>query len=169
MKKFSILIIAILLFSFSAFAQTSSQLVPGNLGKAKAELNQPNNYLVEQSSFILSNSKERDVANWDFFNYKPAPAVENGAILQGRIFRAESQSISSSGKVLVKLVCDSSQETKWTVSNNSGYFFFGNLQIGDFCTATAQRVGYHFVPAGGFRFLVFQSLIQGVDFSPFRD
>lgn len=77
--------------------------------------------------------------------------------------------MSSSGKVLVKLVCDSNPETKWTVSNDRGYFFFGNLQLGDFCTATPQRIGYHFLPAGGVRFQVFQSFIQGIDFSPFRD
>ena len=96
-----------------------------------------------QRQSVESKSLRIDGARID---YQLAPA-ENEAILKGRIFRAESQAISSSGKVLVKLVCDSSPETKWTVSDNRGFFYFGNLQIGDFCTATPQRIGYHFFPA----------------------
>ena len=102
------------------------------------------------------------------FDDKLAPA-ENRAILRGRIFRVHTQSISSIGRVLVKLVCNSSPEPRWTVSNSSGFFFFGNLQLGDTCTATPQRVGYHFLPAGGVQFLVFEGFIQGIDFTSFRD
>jgi hypothetical protein len=106
-------------------------------------------------------------------NISSARAIDNSArpqdapaMLRSRIFIG-NQSLIGVPKVLVTLTCNSTSEIQTTISDRLGFFRFGNLQIGDICVAKAQRPGFQFLPAT-FQFLVFQQLIQGVDFTALR-
>ena len=62
------LLLFLLLYVLSVAAQSDTQLVLGNPSKAKNEIKEQNNYLVNHTSFILSYNKERGAANWVFWH-----------------------------------------------------------------------------------------------------
>ncbi len=62
--KPSLLIILILVLSWSVSGQLNDPLVLGNPSNAASDLSQSNNYLVTHNGYELSYNKERGAANW---------------------------------------------------------------------------------------------------------
>ncbi|WP_299462474.1 DNA/RNA non-specific endonuclease [uncultured Microscilla sp.] len=49
----------------------SVHLTLGNPGKAKKDINAPNNYLIEKDQFVLSYNRDRGLANWVSWHLSP--------------------------------------------------------------------------------------------------
>lgn len=64
MKKLTILLIVLFLLTTFSNGQAAVELVLGNPSGAAADKNQPDNYLVAHTNFILSYNKSRGAANW---------------------------------------------------------------------------------------------------------
>lgn len=133
MKKLPLYLIVVWLFSFTVSAQTSVQLVLGNPSDAVTDTNQPNNFLLVHTGFILSYNRARGAPNWvawhvsesDIGNVDRTDAFAADTALPAD-WRIKPTDYSNSGFDRGHM-CPSKDRSN-TVANNKESFLMSNMQ-----------------------------------------